>query len=104
MLSLSPASRWRLSPKRLRASNVFVIDSRAMRLMIGPANGFKIDGTLRLSDSDSSSTSTSLPTCSYRQYEFRRHRNPRSLPSASAIPVDTLRLVASPVDRRWNVT
>jgi hypothetical protein len=75
-----------------------------MRLMIGPAIGLKIVGTLRLSDSDSSSTSTSSPACTYCQYEFRRHRNPRSLPSASAIPVDTLRLVASPVDGRWNVT
>jgi hypothetical protein len=55
---------------------VRIIDSRAMRLTIPPTSGRTTSGTPRLSDSDTTSTWTPVPTCLYCQYELSLHRNP----------------------------
>jgi hypothetical protein len=83
---------------------VRVSDSRAIRLISGSAIERTNHGTSRLSEIDSRSIRTSLPTCAYRQYEFNRHRNPRSAPPDSTIFVERLRLVARVPDRRSNTT
>jgi hypothetical protein len=67
-----------------------------MRLAIGDTNARATGGTSRLSDTERTSTWTPLPICRYTQYEFNRHRNPRSPPPVSRIDVATLRPVASP--------
>jgi UPF0271 protein len=53
-----------------------LIDSRAIRLMIGPAMGLSTPGTLRLSDTDSSSTTT--PRAPVMSSQVEPPQEPRS--------------------------
>jgi hypothetical protein len=73
-------------------------------LTIGVATDRTMPGIGRLSDSDSRSTITPLAVCVYCQYEFNRHKNPRSCDPVSAIRVASLSLVASLAECRANVT
>lgn len=103
----SAAAREAVPPllaKRATASSALHTDSRDTRSISGPATGRASSGMSRLSESVSSDTSTASPTCRYVQYEFKRHRNPRSLPSISDMRVATLRLVARRSEWRVNDT
>ena len=53
----------RYALERLGVRPEVTADPRAIRLAIGPATGLSSIGMSRLSESDWSSTSTSLPTC-----------------------------------------
>src|SRR5262245_47047669 len=93
------------TPSRIE-SKVFRRDSRGTESTYLSISQPKPKGMDRLKLIDSHSTYTPPSSSLNRQYEFRRHRKPWSLPefSTSLIRVATLRLEARVGLRRWYVT